>query len=90
VCGKLRSPDFSMTKISTYPCFTCGTQFEHGMGRFRGHPVPAYEFSVCSSCWAGSWDGWGPVHEPKIIAHMKALGRPRPARNDKGWLPREG
>jgi len=41
------------------------------------------------TCWEANWDGWAPHLEAKVTARLKAKGLPLPARNAKGWLPRD-
>ena len=60
-----------------------------GPHRYDGKYIPRYQISVCSGCWSGNWDGWGPLHEPMIVAHAQEKGLTLPPRNQKGWLPRD-
>lgn len=70
-------------------CFLCGRDFQHGQHRYQGRNAHYYGFMVCDTCWEANWDGWGPVWEPKIIAHLNVNGIPIPRRNEAGWLPRD-
>lgn len=71
-------------------CDSCGSKFEFGPSRFAGQHIEKYKLTVCDPCYNGNWDGWGPAREPNVIAHLKRQGIPIPARNEKGWLPRDG
>jgi hypothetical protein len=71
-----------------FPCFTCGNQFQFGPHRYDGENIPRYQICGCRTCYAASWDGWGPHHEQRVLAHLEKKGLPIPERNEKGWLPR--
>ena len=70
-------------------CGVCGSSFQFGPHRYDGRHIPMYKLTVCSSCYDANWDGWGPVWEARIIAHLNRQGIPVPQRNAKGWIPRE-
>jgi hypothetical protein len=70
-------------------CFICNSEFRMGGGVYNGHYIRRYQISVCDPCWAGNWDGWAPIHEGRLLAHLKEKGIPIPKRNAGGWLPRE-
>lgn len=69
-------------------CFTCGSQFQFGLGIYDGQHVAGYDFTVCRTCFSSNWDGWAPHYEAKIVAHLSDKGLPIPDRNEAGWLPR--
>lgn len=69
-------------------CDACGQKYQMGPHRYDGQYIRAYELGICRACYAANWDGWGPLHEPKIIAHLEHHGIPIPSRNAKGWIPR--
>lgn len=70
-------------------CDLCGARFQFGPNRYAGNFVERYQMLVCRTCWEGSWDGYGPFYEAKILAHLEEKGLPVPERNAEGWLPRE-
>lgn len=70
-------------------CFCCGSEFQFGLHAYLGRKVNGYEFMACRNCYDGNWDGWVPHLEPKILAHLHALGIDPPPRNSSGWLPRD-
>jgi len=69
-------------------CFMCGSEYQFGPHRYDGKYISRYQISVCRSCYDSNWDGWA-HYEPRLVAHLKANNLPIPARNEKGWLPRE-
>lgn len=69
-------------------CDTCGTSYQFGPHVYEGKYIPMYQINVCMTCWDANWDGWAPHLEKKVMANLKAKGLPIPARNEKGWLPR--
>jgi hypothetical protein len=77
------------THIHIESCFTCGQGYQYGPSIYAGEHLPTYDVAVCSTCYGANWDGWAPVHERKLLAHLVATGRPVPSRNAKGWLPRD-
>ncbi len=70
-------------------CDVCGSDYHFGHGRYEGHKCSGYEIFVCHPCYASNWDGWGPFLEPKIQKILNEKQIPYPARNSKGWYPRE-
>jgi hypothetical protein len=70
-------------------CTLCGSQFESGPGRQGGKTINRYRITVCRTCWDANWNGWAPLHEQKLIEHLKQEGLPVPVRNVVGQLPRE-
>ena len=70
-------------------CFTCGSAYQFGPGRYDGKHVARYEIDVCKSCYEGNWDGWRPDLGEKIIAHLKKNELPVPPMNAEGFLPRD-
>ena len=75
--------------MKEYVCELCGAQFQLDQGVYDGHYIPRYQFTICQTCWDGNWDGYTPRLDERIIAHLRAKGIPEPARNAKGWFPRE-
>jgi hypothetical protein len=71
-------------------CDVCRRSFQYGPNTYDGRYVSAYGITVCSVCYASNWDGWGPFAEPAVIRKASENGLPLPARNAKGWLPRDG
>lgn len=71
-------------------CFACDKDFQFGPQRYAGSHIAAYNISVCSTCYAGNWDGWGPLVEPALLLHLDRERIPVPERNEQGWLPRDG
>ena len=70
-------------------CDTCGKQYQHGPHRYQGHRLELYgDLFCCEGCWNGNWDGWAPHIEKVLLEHLKSKHLPVPARNAKGWLPR--
>ena len=72
-----------------FGCDLCGAQFQFGPQIYDGEFFPRYKLTICQRCWDGNHDGYGPAVEKKFLAHLKANGIPVPARNAKGWFPRE-
>jgi hypothetical protein len=70
-------------------CDTCGTNYQFGPHVYDGKTIPTYGINVCMTCWQANWDGWAPYLEAKVTAKLEAKGLPLPARNAKGWLPRD-
>ena len=74
---------------SMQKCFTCGTQYQFGSGRYDGKHIARYGIDVCRICYDANWDGWAPHYGEKIIAHLKIVNRPIPGMNADGFLPRD-
>jgi hypothetical protein len=72
-----------------FTCDICGKQYQMGRHRYEGKQIPRYKLGVCGTCYESNWDGWGPLHEAKFIAHLKKHNIPIPERNEKGWFPRD-
>jgi hypothetical protein len=70
-------------------CFMCAKGFQMGPHRYDGKVIRRYQISVCSGCWGANWDGWAPHLERRLISHLAEKEIEIPARNEKGWLPRE-
>ena len=70
-------------------CDICGARVQLGPHVYGGKRIPRYQITICQDCWNENQDGYGPAVEEKFLAHLKALGIPEPARNAKGWFPRE-
>lgn len=70
-------------------CDLCGSQFHYGNHRYDGRYNPTYEIMTCHACHDANWDGWARHMENRVTARLKAQGKPLPARNEKGWLPRD-
>ena len=70
-------------------CDVCGGSFEFGPTRYAGKWLRRYEMFACDGCLRGNHDGWGPIAEARIVAHLNRKGVRAPARNEKGWLPME-
>jgi hypothetical protein len=73
-----------------YRCEVCGQEFQYGPYVYNGKFIPAYQIMVCSGCYASNWDGWAPQFEAAVKRKLTEEGLPIPARNPKGWLPRDG
>lgn len=71
------------------PCDLCGKHVRHSHHHYEGRVIPRYQLFVCKTCYEGNWDGWGPAHEPVLIDHLAKKGLPMPARNEKGYFPRD-
>lgn len=69
-------------------CQMCGATHRMGPNRYDGQFIAAYKLQVCSACFHGNWDGWSPLFEGKLEAHLKAQGIALPQRNSLGWYPR--
>jgi hypothetical protein len=72
-----------------YCCEVCGQQFQFGPHVYNGRLIRTYQIMVCNGCYAGNWDGWAPHFEATVTRKLTEQGLPIPARNAKGWLPRE-
>jgi hypothetical protein len=70
-------------------CGVCNAQFQFGPHIYDGKHLSRYGLTVCSGCYSGNYDGWGPMAEKQLLAHLAAKGLPVPERNAAGWLPRE-
>jgi hypothetical protein len=71
------------------PCDVCGSSFQYGPHRYAGRWLPRYQMLACDACLRGNHDGWGPVHEPRVLGHLERKGIEPPPRNEQGWLPLE-
>ncbi|MBU8901488.1 MAG: hypothetical protein KOO69_01985 [Victivallales bacterium] len=71
-----------------FTCPLCKSQFQHGLHLY-GKNLKLYKMIVCNSCWESNWDGWTPQYEIVLIKHLEENSLPIPARNKKGWLPRD-
>lgn len=70
-------------------CGLCGSKFQFGRHIYDGKHIARYQIDVCSMCYAGNKDGWGPASEPRILELLETKGIPIPDRNELGWLPRD-
>jgi hypothetical protein len=70
-------------------CFFCGRLFQFGPHVYDGSYSRYYKIEICRSCYQGNWDGYGLDAEEKLLQHMADNGIVVPARNKKGWLPRD-
>jgi hypothetical protein len=70
-------------------CDLCGSSFQMGPHVYDGKHIARYQITVCRACWLGNWDGWAPQYEKRLLSLLTERGLPVPARNEKGWLPRE-
>lgn len=73
----------------THRCFTCGGAYKFAFGRYTGYPLRGYDITVCHPCYSSSEDGWGPIHERKLLDHLSSIGKAPPQKIGKGFLPRE-
>lgn len=72
------------------PCSICGKDERYGPDLYKGHHLHLYGgVFCCDNCWKGNWDGWGPLHEHKLLKILESENLPIPDRNSKGWLPRD-
>lgn len=78
-----------MTDKFMTTCDVCGKSFQFGPHRYEGRRNQTYDIMVCGTCHDGNWDGWAPHFEAHVTKRLVEQGRPIPARNAKGWLPRE-
>jgi len=69
-------------------CFMCGKEFQFSPHIYAGTHIPAYNITVCDTCYGMNSDGWHPDYTAKLIAHLKKENLPIPERNENGWLPR--
>ena len=86
---KQRDPDRVDPSTVICTCFCCGREFQFGPHAYLGTYVPYYKITLYKACYAGNWDGIGPYCEEKLIRHLEQGNIPVPARNNKGWLPRD-
>ncbi|MEE9606305.1 MAG: hypothetical protein V3U03_01095, partial [Myxococcota bacterium] len=82
-------PEVLMSEKLMQKCDLCGSEYQYGPHNYDGKFIRKYQLKVCMSCYEGNWDGWAPHLEIKLIAHLKERGLAAPARNEKGWIPRE-
>jgi hypothetical protein len=66
----------------------CDRNFQHGTHRY-GKYIKIYNIMVCTKCYEGNRDGWGPDCEKKLINYLTKEGKEIPERNKEGWLPRD-
>ena len=71
-------------------CEPCGTNVQFGAHIYDGKFIPAYKVFVCCVCYDANLDGWTAQYESAITRHLRDDGLSVPARNEKGWLPRDG
>lgn len=77
-------------EIFNFKCDVCGRHYQHGPHRYTGHKLNLYGgIFACDTCWSGNHDGWAPHYEKALLEHLTRQGLPVPARNSKGWLPRD-
>ena len=69
-------------------CALCGDSFKYGAKQYDGQYLPHYEMFLCEECYRGSWDGFAPHLENKLIPHLENKGISMLERNDKGCYPR--
>lgn len=73
-----------------FKCDVCDREYQHGPHRYEGHKLQLYGGAFCcASCWQMNWDGWTPHLEPRLMEILAKAELPVPARNTKGWLPRD-
>ena len=77
------SPKFIFT------CDVCGGGFQFGQHVYGGKYIPKYQITVCNGCYSSNGDGWAPKFWPAVTRRLTERGLPIPARNAKGWLPRD-
>ena len=78
------------TRKILHKCGLCNSEYEYGFGKYNGRPLKLYGYlSCCDTCWNSNWDGWAPHYEEKLLNFLKEKKLPIPARNSKGWLPRD-
>ncbi len=70
-------------------CPVCGSKYQFGPHIYNGHVLQGWDICVCSICYEGNWDGWTPYYEPKLLAILKEKNIEPPARNAKGFFPRD-
>ena len=68
-------------------CDLCRMPVIHGPRRYDGHWIKRYQMFLCHPCFAGNWDGIGPMLEPLFRAHLTKHGIEVPQRNEKGGIP---
>ena len=71
------------------PCELCGRRVQHSHHKYEGQTIARYQLFVCRSCYDANADGWGSVHEDRLLDHLLNKRLPIPARNGKGRLPRD-
>jgi len=77
------------TEKFMFPCDVCGVSRQMGPHRYEMRKNQTYGIMVCDSCHKSNWDGWAPHLEERVTKNLVQNGTPLPARNGKGWLPRE-
>jgi hypothetical protein len=70
-------------------CKLCGAEVNNGQGRYELREARGYRLWVCDTCWKSNWDGWNPMHEHFLLAHLSSKNLPVPERLSNGLLPRE-
>ena len=71
-----------------FRCDMCGREFQMGPHVYEGEYIESYKLNACNGCFESNWDGWGPFHEERLIAHLVKAGLSVPERNKRGWIPR--
>ncbi len=77
------------TKEHMVQCLLCDEQFKMGPDQYDGKWLPRYQMHVCSTCYAGNWDGYADHSIERIVSHLKSKRIPLPPLNKKGNLPRD-
>jgi len=70
-------------------CPLCGVSFAFGPHLYKGHWLPKYGMTICSSCYKYNWDGFAPQYDTTLLKSLNANGLPIPQRNANGLLPRD-
>ncbi len=52
-------------------CFTCDNEFTFGPNIYDGKHINIYDIDICNNCYISNHDGWSPLHEEKILNHIK-------------------
>lgn len=70
-------------------CLICDKSVKRGPDQYDGEWLPRYKIYICSTCYAGYWDGYVDAALDRVMSHLKEHKLPIPPLNKKGNLPRE-
>jgi hypothetical protein len=72
-----------------FNCELCRVPYQHGPHIYEGRKWQRYNIMVCRTCDSSNWDGIAPLLESRFEALLREKGIALPARNAKGWYPRD-
>ena len=74
-------------KRITERCDICGRERQMGPHIYELRKLSLYDLFVCKEHIDANHDGWAPINEDKLLAKLRAGGKPEPERLENGLLP---